>query len=421
MPTAVTMPVVGQPARTPFQVLRVEAVVAAAYAVAVAVWVVGGAHLPGGRWLAVHLFTLGVVTNVVAAFAQHFAATLTRQPETPRTWPLLGLNAGVVATLVGISAGLPLLTGAGATAVTAGVMHSYVVIRRRRKAALGARFVFIVRTYERAHGAFVHGALLGLGMGVGVISGSWYGTARLAHLHVNVLGWAGLTLLATLVFFGPTVLRVRIREGADAAAGVWLRRSATALTVGVVALLCSAVGGAAGTGLRLAAAAMLGVYAVGVVVVCLPVLLAARSSRWPSVSGGLIQGACAWFAVAAWLDVAVVATGQWRYLDVVGVALLAGTLAQAITAAVGYVGPMLSGLGAQARQQVRQRIEWAPGVRPVLFNVGVALVVAATALGTGAGVAGAWTVRTGWTVVALTVVVQLGAAALAASRRRVVA
>jgi hypothetical protein len=39
------------------------AIVAAGYGLATIVWVSAGGGLPGGRWLAVHLFTIGVVTT----------------------------------------------------------------------------------------------------------------------------------------------------------------------------------------------------------------------------------------------------------------------------------------------------------------------------------------------------------------------
>ena len=79
---------------------------------------------------------------------------------------------------------------------------------------------------------FVHGAILGALLGTGVLTGRWYGAGRIAHLHVNILGWAGLTLLATLVFFGPTMVRTRIRQGADDdAAARWVdRKSEPALS-----------------------------------------------------------------------------------------------------------------------------------------------------------------------------------------------
>ena len=44
------------------------------------------------------------------------------------------------------------------------------------------------------------GALFGALVATSVLGGAWVTAVRMAHLHVNLLGWAGLTLLATIVF-----------------------------------------------------------------------------------------------------------------------------------------------------------------------------------------------------------------------------
>jgi hypothetical protein len=257
--------------RSPFATVGPAATFALAYCIAIMVWIVLGDRLPGGRWLAVHLFTLGALTNVVVAFSQHFGRTVTRATDERWLWQQIVMNIGAVLVLAGIPTGVRWATAAGATTVTAVVLASYRRLRRMRRQAVGARFGWIARIYERAHGAFIHGATLGLLLGVGALNGAWYGTGRMAHLHVNVLGWGGLTLLGTLVFFGPTVVRARIEDGAEARAATALARGTTGLTLAVL-LLASGIGGTAGTGLRLLAATGLGVYAWAVTVVCLPVI-----------------------------------------------------------------------------------------------------------------------------------------------------
>jgi hypothetical protein len=122
-------------------------------------------------------------------------------------WQVAITNAGIVALLWGIPARNDWAVGVGATLLVVEVMLSYLALRRLRTRSLGGRWTWILRIYERAHGAFVHGAILGALMGTTILHGSWWLSARVAHLHVNILGWAGLTLLATVVFFGPTMLR----------------------------------------------------------------------------------------------------------------------------------------------------------------------------------------------------------------------
>lgn len=369
--------------------------VAVAYLVAAATWIAAGPVLPGGRWLAVHLFTLGALTNAILVFTEHFGRTLTRAPEVRVRWQLPVLNLGVVLVLVGLPSGLRFLVAIGATVVTGTVFAAYVRLRRLRKAAVGARFTWVVRGYERAHGAFIHGAVLGVLLGTGVLPGSWYGPARLAHLHVNVLGWGGLTLLCTLVFFGPTVTRTRILPGADERAAGALRHGATGLTVGVLLLLATGVGGAAAVPLRLAAAAALAVFAWSATTTCVAVLLAVLRAK-STATRAPIAAVCVWFPAAVWADVAVVATGSWRLLDAVGLAAVIGVLVPAITATLTFLAPMLRGPTAPVRQALIARLERRARLRAVVANAGVATVVVTSAVGTSLGPTGEWLTRGGW-------------------------
>lgn len=381
-------------------------VVAVVFGVAVVLWVVAGDRLPGGRWLAVHLFTLGVLTNVIVAFSQHFGRTVTRVPEDPPHWHTAVLNVGVVLVLVGIPTEARWWTAVGATVVTTVVIASYWRLRAMRKQAVGARFAWIARLYERAHGSFVHGAILGLLLGVGALPGAWYGAGRVAHLHVNVLGWAGLTLLATLVFFGPTMMRTRIEQDADAHAATALRWGTTALTVAVLLLLATGVGGIAGTVLRVVAAAALGVYAWAVGAVCLPVLRAALGAKRSATRPPLIA-VCCWFSLLAWVDVVVVALGELRYLDALGLAALAGVLAQAVATALVYVAPAVRGRTNPQRSLITDRLARGAGARTVVYNVGVGAVTVAAVGGTALVVPGARVAALGWLLVIGVIVLQL--------------
>ncbi|MBW3603640.1 MAG: hypothetical protein KY460_01815 [Actinobacteria bacterium] len=273
-----------------------------------------------------------------------------------------------------------------------------------RRQAVGARFAWIVRIHERAHGSFIHGAVRGLLSGVGALRGSWYGAGRIAHLHVNILGWAGLTLLATLVFFGPTMLGTRIESGANARAAVALRRAATALTIAVVLLLASGVDGPAGKAFRSAAALALGVYAWAVGMVCLPVLRAARAAK-PSAARPPLIALCGWFPVLAWADV-VVATGGLQLLDALGLAALAGVFDQAFATALSYVAPALRGRTNADRAQLTARLTRGATPRTVAYNIGVVAVAVAAAGGTTLDAAGAGLAAVAWPLVIASIATQ---------------
>jgi nitrite reductase (NO-forming) len=338
----------------------------------------------------------------VLGLSQHFAATLARGQEGATTPLVLAFALGAVGVLTGVADDRRWLLVAGASLAAGVVVLAWLRLRRARAGAVGARFGWIVRMYERAHGAFLHGALLGALLGAGLVSGPWYLPTRIAHLHANVLGWGGLTLLATLVFFGPTVLRRQIEAGADERAARHLRRGATGLTVALFALLATAAGGAAGTVARLVAAGGLGVLAHAATTTCAPILRTAlRGSpspgRWP------IAAVCTWLPAALWLDVLVVATGAWAWLDALGVVALTGVLLQAVLAAALHLVPIAFARDRVERDRLRAGVARGTVARTVLFDFGVVLVVTAAALRPVLDDPATVTLpgRTGWALVAL--------------------
>ena len=375
---------------------------------ACAVWIVGGDALPGGRWFAVHLFTLGVLSNLVLTFSQHFGHTVTRSPGDGSRLTTLVFNLGALGVLVAIPTGTTWLVGLGATVATAAVMDSYRRIRSARRAAVGARFAWIARVYERAHGAFVHGAILGALLGLGLLPGAWAGTGRLAHLHINILGWGVLTLLGTVVFFGPTMVRTRIAEGADATASRALRHGATALTVAVLALLASAIEGAPGTAMHVLAVVGMSGFATAATVVALAVMGAALDAK-PSAPRFPLVATSLWLVALVWADVAVLALRAWQLLPLLGVVALVGVLLQAIVATLTYLTPMLRGRSFAARDLLLARLETGATARGVAFNLGVVAVLSGGLLHL-AGIDGTGPTHGGWGLVVLSVLHLAGGA-----------
>ncbi len=322
--------------RSPFDPV-LPSIVAAGASAAAAVAVGAGLVPSVGRWLVVHLVTLGVLTNLVLAFSGHFTRTLTRRPGEAGVLQLVLANVGVLGVLAGVTRGPRPLLVAGGTAVLAAVLWSWWRLRRDRRLALGARFTWVVRLYERAHGAFVHGAVLGLLLGTGIVPGAWYVPVRVAHVHAMVLGWVGVTLLATLVFFGPSLARTRIVEGAEARAVPALRHGVTGLSLAVLFLVASGVGGVAGSVLRVAGAAGLALLAWAATVVGCDVALAARRAPRASVRRVAVGVVAVALPVLAWADVLVVAVGRWAWLDPVGFAFALVVLAPIVLTTVAHV------------------------------------------------------------------------------------
>jgi len=344
------------------------------------IWLAAGAQLPGGRWFAIHLFTLGVLSNLILAFSHHFALTVTRGNQTVSPlWPVI-TNGGILLVLIGLPQRQRPVMVAGATLVTASVFAAYLRLRSLRTRALGARFTWIVRLYERAHVAFIHGAVLGALVGTNAVTGAWWGSVRLAHLHANVLGWGGLTLLATLVFFGPTMTHTKILPDADRMSARVLRHGATALTVAIGLLILTGADGGVGIAARVAAAGSLAVFATSVTRVCIPVHQAARKARH-SAQRPLMLALTVWLPVTVWADVVVIATGAWRFLDALGAAAFLGVLSQAVLATLMYVAPLLRGRSTHARELIRSRLLVHARTRAVAVNLAaIAVTVGATAI-----------------------------------------
>lgn len=357
---------------TPFDDVMPGIGVAVVWASAGMFWLIAGSNLPGGRWLAVHLFTLGVVTNFVLAFSHHFAMTLTRQPDR-FIGPVVTIvtNIGIAVTVTAMAMEWNRIVGIGATVVILGITANWWGLRRLRHRGVGARFGWVVRSYERSHEAVVLGAVLGGLMGAGVLQGSWYTSARLAHVHVNLLGWAGMTVLTTLVFFGPTIARARIGAGADDRAARALPRAAAAITIATVALLLTGLDGTPGVVARLVAAVGLGVSAWQVLDTVRGVTTAARGG----VAAGrhAVVATCTWFALVVAADALVVATASWEMLDILGVALLVGVLAQAIMATLHHLTPLFA--HRSRRGDLRDALDARAGARAIAFNAGVAMIV----------------------------------------------
>lgn len=375
---------------------------AACYLPAVALWLLLGNRLPGGRWFAIHLFTLGVVTNLVAAFMPHFAAALTHVVADVgfgMRGRLVLLNTGVVATLGGRLVSAKWVIALGAGLVSAAILWLYLDLRRLRKGALGSRFAFVVRAYERACAALLHGAFLGAIMGAG-LPGPWHQGVRLAHLHLNLLGWAGLALLATLVTFGPVIARVQMEPGAATLAARNLPRAAVAVTVAAVALLFAGRADAIGHVARWVAGVALVTYAVSALGLMLLAVRATRRGPASSASSLLMASFLSWGA-AMGLDIVGVVSGSSRLLDAAGVIFLGGVLLQTILAALQQVVPVLWGGDASTRRTASAALAPLRRTRVAAINAGVAIASGVTLAGPAWGNAGAVAAQTGWVALAM--------------------
>jgi hypothetical protein len=387
-------------------------VIAIAYAVASIVWLSAGQALPGGRWLVTHLFTLGVLTTLLWSFSRNFAARFTgagdlREPMAV-TWGLtLLLGVSITAMVAGRAAGAhwPLVIGTLGSMVV--IAMNVVTLRRLRARARNDRFLWVVRRYENAHVLFLVAAGLGGLMGAGGVPGEVYLGVRDAHIHLNVLGWAGLTVLTTLVVFGPALLRVRIEDGAEQRASDALVRAVIGLGVGSLGIVLRSLGRAIGDGAEgpatLLLVAGMVVYLQAVVVVVLPLLRACRAHDRSPLRWGL-AAVLLWLPVGVAIDTVLLAVGRPGWSVGLAVTLLIGVFAQLILTVLLYVAPMLRGRDFASRDALIARTERLPRARTATLNLGVVLaLVSDLAPGLPASLAQPL-MRAGWLLVILATV-----------------
>jgi hypothetical protein len=381
---------------------------ASGFGVACLVWLAAGDRLPGGRWLVVHIFTLGVLTILIWTFSQHFAvrftATRALAPRATTTRVLTALLVGSILTMLtgrAFDAHLPLVLGSLGIMLIVG--WNLLVLGRLRRHARATRFVWIVRQYEHAHVAFLVAAGLGGALGAGWIPASIFVAVRGAHIHLNVLGWAGLTVLATLAAFGPTLLRVQIEPVADRRAATGLQAASFGLPVAAAGFVVTSLGEGAGPILMLTVGGLLA-YGYGVLVVARPLLRAARRSSRSPVRWA-VAASLSWFLIAIATDIMMMVVGVTGWSRSLAVMLLVGVLTQLVLAVLGYVGPMLRGRDFGTRDRLLARVERFAGTRTAVFNLGVVLLLSAP--GAGDPMA-AWGSRSGWFLVAAVSISHLG-------------
>jgi nitrite reductase (NO-forming) len=189
------------------------------------------------------------------------------------------------------------------------VLARAVALVTRVGRALPSRLGGTVWFYLAASAALLAGMGLGLLLAGGVAgSTDAYRAARLAHAHLNVLGWVGLAVVGTQFTLWPTVLRTHMVPGVEWAVR-WSPAAAGARPGG---------GRRRGLGTQRRAVALAGLagYAAGLAVALVPLVRTALR-RPPHTAASIMLGAgMAWFAVAVVADLAILAAAPrwWRWM-----------------------------------------------------------------------------------------------------------
>lgn len=358
----------------------VAACLIAGYLVAAAGTVIAHGLLAMPAWLALHLLALGAASNAVLVYSRHFAQALLHArpgPEWPATTCLVAFNVGAIAVLAGMSARLTWLTVAGAALVVAAVLaHTAGLVTMARAATLSGRLRVVAWYYVAAGGCLVIGGTFGgLLAGGAVRSAGWQQAVRLAHAHLNLLGWLGLVVVGTLFMLWPAVLRTRMVDTAPRTARRVLVISGTGLAVAVAGMLLT---GWDPRARWLAAVGMAG-YAAGVAYALAPAIREMRAKAPWSAAPVAMAAGNAWLLAALTVDIVALALGH----DLLGRLLVPvlgiGVVAQILTGALTFLLPVTVGGGPSGNRRLTGVLEYAWLPRAALGNVGTLLLALPTA------------------------------------------
>jgi nitrite reductase (NO-forming) len=323
-----------------------------------------------GIWLPLHLALAGAVTTAISGAMQNFMLALTATPAPPAgaVWAQLGLIVvGTTLIVVGMSFSIPWLVAVGGTAFVAAIGILAWMLWRSWRRSLNKRHALPMAAYGAAVLAALIGGTLGALLGSHSVSGETYMHLRHAHMVLNVLGFASLTVVGTLVTLLPTALRVRMPR--------WRGQAALALFVG--GLLVQLLGWVMDLTPVLAAGAI--TYAAGSLSVAWLVISVLRvERRWKVPLAALhMMAAVAWFVCGSLTLAWALARGSGgfdAYRSTFLVAFVGGWLVQVLLGAWSYLLPNAKPAHPEVRRRWLSAFEMAAPVQLVLLNGGLVLM-----------------------------------------------
>ncbi|WP_448856094.1 copper oxidase [Corynebacterium camporealensis] len=322
---------------------------------------VGHILIPNYRWVLIHLFTLGILSNAILVWSQHLTEKFVQQrlPDSARPKQLARIyifNLGVIIVLAGqilIDAWSQhwILTLTGAAIISAMVAWHGFVLFTQWKSAANKLFRPVVAAYVfsalcLAVGAFF-GGFLSLNPGNPQL--------LLAHIGANVGGFVGLAAAGSLTILFPAIWR---SNGTNR----YMNTSFILLAVGVLGTSIGSLMGFPQAGLV--------IYVVGWVLSLQQWLGTALRSRtpltYPSVSVLLavvwLVGALTYYTVQHFLT---------EEPALPTLALLVGFAAQLLIGVMSYLLPTTMGGGPAAVRAGLQKLNGMGLFRSTLINLGL--------------------------------------------------
>lgn len=344
-----------------------------------------GGSLPQQWWTMVHVITLGVITNSILQWTWYFTRSLLRLPRENKhagaehALRQILFNVLLVALVAAMWFSSAVFTVIFAALIAVVIAWHALALILAARAALATRFIIVIRYYTAAALLLVVGAIYAGFVAVAMFDRNapdWIVSSQsnltLAHSLVNSLGWFGLTIAATLITLGPTMLRTRLNDEA-------VRRSIRALPYLVVSTLVLTVAVTFGllkiAGLAAFVYAAVMAWAVGIPLIKTALVRAPSGYPTWNAAAGILWTALGLTLLGALLFNASSAEEARTSLRTVVAVLGVGGALQILTGALTYLMPVVIGGGPSALKVGIATLETLGGFRVALRNAGLLLVL----------------------------------------------
>ncbi|MDO4897708.1 MAG: multicopper oxidase domain-containing protein [Rothia sp. (in: high G+C Gram-positive bacteria)] len=327
--------------------------------------------IPNSIWLMVHMVTLGLITNSILVWGQHFTEALlkNRLPDTARPVQLAriySLNASMLVLMVGVVFHLYPLTLIGSIGVGGVVAWHGLALLAQLRQALPVRFSATVKYYIAAAWLLPLGATFGAILAHDGTSASWQGRLLLAHETVNVLGFVGLTVVGTLMTLWPTMLRTKMIASA-------VQDSLRALTVMCTGLAVTLAG--ALLGVNLLAGAGLLIYTAGLLLVAVLLVRTCSQKKPTEFAPMSVAAGFSWLILGVLATAYLVFTVPFDELNLrpLTPVLVVGFLVQMLLGAMSYLLPARMGGGPKAVRSANEEFNRFAAGRVTIANLCLAI------------------------------------------------
>ncbi|ALC06991.1 hypothetical protein CDES_13245 [Corynebacterium deserti GIMN1.010] len=322
--------------------------------------------IPEYRWVLIHLFTLGAITNSIVVWSQHFTEKFLHQPLDDAARPaqlakIRVLNVGIIITIAGEIIGQWIVTSIGATLVGLSlVWHAISLLRQFRSAKRGQPFASAVLAYVASACCLPFGAFAGALLSRELVD-DLHQRVLLTHTVINILGFVGFAALGSLSVLFAAIWRTQIRWNTTSWAVVLMAISLPIIVVGVL------------VDQGYVAAAGLGAY-VAAWVMCLVGWGKASISNLGFASASVVAAPVWLIGSLVWLIVQVIRhDGALFHVEIPTIALVIGFGAQLLLGVMSYLLPSTMGGGAGAVRTGLRVFETAGLFRWTLVNGGLAI------------------------------------------------